>query len=91
MTNFLIACVAVQYHWILNESVLYLGKSIGQAKYKQDEFNVSTCPVILNSYPFNEKFIVHTTYDSEWPVHQAVQYCCMDIGQFAIIIGNITY
>ncbi len=56
---FLLQCVAAQYHWILNESVLYLGKSIGQAKCKQDESNVSTCPVILYSYPFNEKFVVH--------------------------------
>ena len=31
--------VAVQYHWILDESVLYLGESVGRAKYKQDESN----------------------------------------------------
>ena len=58
------------------------GQSIGQAKYKQDESNVSTCPY---SYPFNEKFIVHVTYDFKWPVHQAVQYHCMDIGRFSIL------
>ena len=32
--------VAVQYHWILDESVPYLGGSEGRAKYKQDESNV---------------------------------------------------
>ena len=32
--------VAVQYHWILAESVLYLGEFVGRAKYKQDESNV---------------------------------------------------
>ena len=39
--NYLIGWVAIQYHWILGESVLYLGESIGQAKllYKQDESN----------------------------------------------------
>ena len=30
------------------------------------------CPVILDGYPFNEN-IVHATYDSKRPVHQAVQ------------------
>ena len=30
----------LQYHWILDESVLYLGESVGQAKYKQDRSNV---------------------------------------------------
>ena len=37
----------------------------------QDEPIVHT--VILDGYPFNEKFmyIVHTTHDSKWPLHQA--------------------
>ena len=38
--KFLIGWVAVQYHWILDESVPYLGGSEGRAKYKQDESNV---------------------------------------------------
>ena len=33
----LLGLVAVQYHWILDESVLYLSESEGRAKYKQDE------------------------------------------------------
>ena len=37
---YLIGWVAVQYHWILDESVPYLGESEGRAKYKQDESNV---------------------------------------------------
>ena len=37
---YIIGWVAVQYHWILDESVPYLGESEGQAKYKQDESNV---------------------------------------------------
>ena len=37
---YLIGGVAIQYHWILDESVLYLGESEGRAKYKQDESNV---------------------------------------------------
>ena len=37
---YLIGWVAVQYHWILDESVQYLCESEGQAKYKQDESNV---------------------------------------------------
>ena len=32
--------VAVPDHWILDESVLYLGESEGRAKYKQAEPNV---------------------------------------------------
>ncbi len=31
---------AVQYHWILDKSVLYLSESARRAKYKQDKFNV---------------------------------------------------
>ena len=45
---------------ILNESVLYLGKSIGQAKYKRDESNVSTCPVILDSYTHSIRNLLFT-------------------------------
>ena len=37
---YLIGRVAVQYHWILDESVLYLCESVGHAKYKQDESNI---------------------------------------------------
>ena len=37
---YIIGWVAVQYHWILDESVPYLGESEGRAKYKQDESNV---------------------------------------------------
>ena len=37
---YLIGWVAIQYHWILDESVPYLGESEGRAKYKQDESNV---------------------------------------------------
>ena len=37
---YLIGWIAVQYHWILDESVPYLGESEGRAKYKQDESNV---------------------------------------------------
>ena len=33
---YLIGWVAVQYHWILDKSVLYLGEPEGRAKYKQD-------------------------------------------------------
>ena len=58
----------------MDESVLYLGESIGL-----DEPNTSKtvqCPMLLNGYPFNEKFIVYRTHhrDSKWPVHQAIQY-----------------
>ena len=37
--NYLIGWVAIQYHWILDESVLYLGESLGRAKYKRDGSN----------------------------------------------------
>ena len=37
---YLIGWVAVQCHWILDESVQYLGESEGRAKYKQDESNL---------------------------------------------------
>ena len=36
---YLIGWVAVQYHWILDKSVLYFCESVEQAKYKQDESN----------------------------------------------------
>ena len=38
--GYLIGWVADQYHCILDESALYLGKSVGRAKYKQDKSNV---------------------------------------------------
>ena len=31
------------------------------------------------------KFIVCATYDYKWPVHQAVQNHCMDIGRFTVL------
>ena len=40
MNIYLFGWVAVQYHWILDESVQYLGESKGRAKYKHDESNV---------------------------------------------------
>ena len=40
MSKLLIGWVAIQYHWILDESVQYLGESEGRAKYKQDESNL---------------------------------------------------
>ena len=70
---YLIGWVAVQYCWILDESVLYLGEFVGRAKYKQDESNVQRYWLAT---PFNENllFIIHTTHDSKWPVHQAIHY-----------------
>ena len=37
--NIISGWVAVQYHWILDESALCLGESEGRAKYKQEESN----------------------------------------------------
>ena len=34
---YLIGWVAIQYHWVLDESVQYVGESEGQTKYEQDE------------------------------------------------------
>ena len=83
---YLFGWVAVQYHGILNECVVF-----GRAcRTSQIQARRVQCPVILDtidSYPFIEKlsvYIVHDTHDSKWPVHLAVQYHCMDIGWFAI-------
>ena len=67
--------VAVQYHWILDESVLYLGESEGRAKYKQDESNIQ-CYWMATHPMRNLLYILHTTHDPtcKWPVHQAIQY-----------------
>ena len=43
--------------YILNESALYSGESVGRAKYKQDVSNV-----LGHWMAFNEKFIVHCTH-----------------------------
>ena len=55
---YFIGWVAVQYHWILDESMLYLSECVRLAIQTRRV----QCPVILDDYPFNEKFIAYHTH-----------------------------
>ena len=50
-----------------------LGESKGRAKYKQDMSNVQRYWMATHSMR-NLLYIVHTTCDPKWPVHQAIHW-----------------